>query len=377
MKGSGIIKNSKKTINCQINIDKYKSKDYNVSNIEIFTFKDYKKVIKILKKYNKYIEQEENTEDNVSDNDADYVISEKVNNSHDKIFRSILDRKKDACYIINKALNFKITENEIEKYNSSFVTRHLENRESDIVYKLKNDEVYFIIEHQTKIDYTMPLRMLEYKIEVMRSATRGKNINNKNAKVPLVIPIVLYTGHKKWDAKLNLAEIQPEYRGDIKDYIGYNLIDVNNYTDKELLQSEAFIAKAMLIEKTMDVREFIEIVHKINHNIKTEEDKELLENIIRFDYGCKLGDELTEKLIKDLKGDGGMLASAEMVWKEFDGYFIRGRKQGRIEGRIEGKREGKRENMLEVAKTMLEENFSISQIAKITKLTEDEIKNIK
>lgn len=45
--------------------------------------------------------------------------------------------------------------------------------------------MYFIIEHQTKIDYTMPLRMLEYKIEVMRSATRGKNINNKNAKIPI------------------------------------------------------------------------------------------------------------------------------------------------------------------------------------------------
>lgn len=363
MKGSGSIENFK--INCQINIDKYKNKNYNVSNIEIFTFEDYKKVIKILKKYNKYIEQEESTEDILSDNSAEYVISEKINNSHDKIFRSILDRKKDACYIINKALNFNITENDIEKYNSSFITRHLENRESDIVYRLKNDEVYFIIEHQTKIDYTMPLRMLEYKIEVMRSATRGKNINNKNAKIPIVVPIVLYTGHKKWNAELNLAEIQPNFREEVKDYIRYNLIDVNDYTDEELLKNDTFVTKAMLIEKTMDVRKLIEVVHKINQNIKTEDDKELLENIIRFDYGCKLGSELTEILVKDLKGDDGMLASAEMVWKEFDGYFIRGRRQG------------KREKMIEIAKTMLEENFSISQIAKITKLTEAEIRRIK
>ena len=129
------------------------------------------------------------------------------------------------------------------------------------------------------------------------------------------------------------------------------------------------MTKAMLIEKAMDIKRFIEVVHKINQNIETKEDKELLGNIIRFDYGCKLGDELTEKLIKDLEGDGSMLASAEMVWKEFDGYFIRGRRQGR--------REGKRENMIEIAKTMLEENFSVSQISKITKLTEDEIRNIK
>lgn len=333
--------------------------------MEIFTFEDYKKVIKILKKYDKYVEQEENTEDNVRDNDTEYVISEKINNSHDKIFRSILDRKKDACYIINKSLKFNINENDIEKYNSSFITRHLENRESDIVYRLKNDEVYFIIEHQTKIDYTMPLRMLEYKLEVMRSAIRGKNINNKSVKVPIVIPIVLYTGHKKWNAKLNLAEIQPEYREDVKDYIRYNLIDVSNYTEEELLQSDIFITKALLIEKTRDVKKFIEVVNKINQNIKTKDDKELLENIIRFDYGCKLGNELTEKLIKDLKGDGSMLASAEMVWKEFDGYFIR------------GKREGKRETMLEIAKRMLEKNMAIDTISELTKLDEKEIKKLK
>lgn len=365
MKGSGSIENLKNKINCKINIDKYKNRVYNVSNIEIFTFEDYKKVIKILKKYNKYIEQEESTEDILSDNSAEYVISEKINNLHDKIFRSILDRKKDACYIINKALNFNITENDIEKYNSSFITRHLENRESDIVYRLKNDEVYFIIEHQTKIDYTMPLRMLEYKIEVMRSATRGKNINNKNAKVPIVVPIVLYTGHKKWNAKLNLAEIQTDFREEVKDYIGYNLINVNDYTDEELLQNDTFVTKAMLIEKTMDVRKLIEVIHKINQNIKTEEDKELLENIIRFDYGCKLGSELTERLVKDLKGDDGMLASAEMVWKEFDGYFIRGRRQG------------KRETMIEIAKRMLEKNMAIDTISELTKLDEKEIKKLK
>lgn len=325
--------------------------------------------MKILEKYNKYIKQKENVWYSISHNDVKYIISEKINNSHDKIFRSILDRKKDTCYIINKALKFDLTENDIQKYNSSFITRHLENRESDIVYKMINDEVYFIIEHQTKIDYTMPLRMLEYKLEVMRSAIRGKNINNKNEKVPIVVPIVLYTGHKKWDAKLDLAGIQLEFKEEIKDHIRYNLIDVNECTEEELLQNETFVTKAMLIEKTTDVKKFIEVIHEINQNIKIKEDKELLENIIKFDYECKLGNELTEKLIKDLKGDDGMLASAEMVWKEFDGYFIRGRKQG--------KREGKRENMIEIAKTMLKENFSISQIAKITKLTEEEIRDIK
>ena len=56
-----------------------------------------------------------------------------------------------------------------------------------------------------------------------------------------------------------------------------------------------------------------------------------------------------------------MLASAEMVWKEFDGYFIR----------------GKRETMREIAKRMLEKNMAIDTISELTKLDEKEIKKLK
>lgn len=53
----------------------------------------------------------------------------------------------------------KISENEIEKYTSSYITEELKNSESDVVYKLKNENVFFLIEHQPRIDYSMPYRM--------------------------------------------------------------------------------------------------------------------------------------------------------------------------------------------------------------------------
>lgn len=72
--GGDIIENLKNRINYQINIDKHENKYYNVSNIEIFTLENYKRVIKILEKYNKNIEKTERIEDSVSDNEAEYVI---------------------------------------------------------------------------------------------------------------------------------------------------------------------------------------------------------------------------------------------------------------------------------------------------------------
>ena len=88
-----------------------------------------------------------------------------VNNLHDKIFRKVLDNKKEAVQIINKVLKKedKITEKEIEKYTSSYISSNLRNSEADIVYKIKDKEIFFLIEHQTKIDYSMPYRILNMK----------------------------------------------------------------------------------------------------------------------------------------------------------------------------------------------------------------------
>ena len=65
---------------------------------------------------------------------------EKLNNKHDKIFKTILENKEEAANFINEAL--KLTKNikpeEIEKYSSSFITKNFEAQESDIIYKIKD-----------------------------------------------------------------------------------------------------------------------------------------------------------------------------------------------------------------------------------------------
>ena len=50
----------------------------------------------------------------------------------------------------------------------------------------------------------MPYRILEYEIEIMKSAIDIRKVKNKEYKLPLVIPIVLYTGKKKWDAQRSI-----------------------------------------------------------------------------------------------------------------------------------------------------------------------------
>ena len=287
-----------------------------------------------------------------------------------------MDKKEEAIALINQAIKIKLKAEEIEKYTSSFVSKIFQNREADIVYKYKNKNIFFLIEHQTKIDYSMPYRILEYEIEIMKSAIDIRKVKNKEYKLPLVIPIVLYTGKKKWDAKRYLEESQ-ETLDDVKIKAGnYNLVDINDFTKEELLQGKTLISKMMLLEKSESTEESIEMLEKIIPNTNKEE-KELLKRVISILFGEKIGEEKTKELIEKIDGgEGKMLALVDMIRNENKMYINMGRKEGRKEAREEGKIKLKQQ-CLEIAKNLLKLNMPISQISEVTKLPEEEIEKIK
>ena len=133
----------------------------------------------------------------VREEETQYVIEKPKKQKHDKIFKEILDNKREGAKIISKKSDYKISESEIEKYNRKFVLPELENRESGVIYKLKDKPVFFLIEHQTKVDYSMPFRMLEYSMAIIKSAITKEKMKSSKEIFPVVIPIVLYTGREK------------------------------------------------------------------------------------------------------------------------------------------------------------------------------------
>ncbi len=291
--------------------------------------------------------------------------------------RMILDNKECAAEIINKVLKKEVYSNEIEKYNSSYITRALKNRECDIVYKLKDKEIFFLIEHQTKIDYKMSLRMYEYSLEIIRSAIRGKKINNQKIELPAVIPIVLYTGNKKWDASKRVSEIQTKLLGYNQEIDRYNVVDVNEYTNEELLKGKTFITKAMLLEKTKDSDELKKILREIYAKVKNKEERELLEMMTTIILGKTMKRESIEEVIKNLrKGDGNMLAVIDTLIAEKKRERRLGKQEGRIEGRREGRTEGRTEEKMEIIRNMLKEKLSINTIATVSGMNEKDIKKI-
>ena len=287
-----------------------------------------------------------------------------VNHQHDKIFRTVLDRKSDAIALINKALNTQLEVQDIEKYNSSFINKVFQNREADIVYKIKDRSIFILIEHQTKVDYLMPYRILEYEVAIMQSAIDLDKIKNKESKIPLVISIVLYTGNKKWNAKKYLEENQEKIEEIEKGLGNYNLIDINELTEKELLEDNSFISKMMLIEKSKNTENIVEILEKIV-KITKEEDKDTLRRIISIILEEKIGITKAKELIEKMEGDeGNMLAVVDMIRRENQMYIEIGKKEGELKEKIK------------IVTNMLKEKFNIETIQKITGINKEEIEKI-
>ena len=310
-----------------------------------------------------------------------YLHTDYINNEHDKIFRTILDNKNEASIFINSSLKSKIKPENLEKYNSSFISKEFRNQESDIVYKLKNKQIFFLIEHQTKIDYKMPFRILEYSTEIIRSAIDYKKFGNKNYKLPVVMPIVLYTGNKKWDAEdyIKNAQIKIGKKNNYE-YSQYRIIDVNEYTENELLESKSFLTKAMLLEKATNDEKLIEYTEKIitiiynDKKVYSEVIIEKLISIIKLILNRKIGDKKSQELINKLEGGNEkMMAVLEMIDRENTKIY----NKGITEGKYRGKKEGKIEAIIEMAKKMINQKISLEKIMEITGLKKEEIEKLK
>lgn len=190
-----------------------------------------------------------------------------------------------------------------------------------------------------KTDYTMPLRILEYVVGIMKSAIDKDGLGKKEYRFPVVIPVVLYTGRKKWNVSNYIKEVQENLMGyEGVDFAKYNIVDINDYTEEELLQEENFLSKAMLIEKARYSSNLVicleKIVEEINikKSVYTKEQRDLLITVIELVLKRKLEDKESEKLIKSLKGEESqMLAVLEMIDEENKRIFRKGEKKGKIE----------------------------------------------
>lgn len=331
--------------------------------LQILTYSDYLLYKRIT---------EENCELECNEDEQPYYLGNEfnekiqINNKHDKCFRDVLSDKSEITNFLKDFINSEntIKPDDIEPYNTSFITSKYQNREADIVYKIKDKNAFILIEHQSKIDKKMPYRLIEYYTEILRTF-KEKN----EEKMPVVIPIIIYTGDKKWNTNGYISEKQEVIEGyqegrlDIK----YNLVQANNYKTDELLSKGTMLANTMIIENSNDTDELMENLEKIIGNINEKEKLLKLRNIVKYILKETLKKEDIEKIERmiDEKEDSYNLDELIKRIKRNDK-----KKMKKIE------QEAIKKGIRNMAYKLLNLKLPIEQIMQVTGLTEEEIKSM-
>jgi len=186
---------------------------------------------------------------------------------HDTGYKGVLSDKVEFLHFLTKYFPelFKsevdVTIDDVEKIPNSFITEEFRHLDSDIVYrvKLRDVDVYFyvLLELQSSVDFTMPLRLLRYIVGLLTFLFNNadeKARKRKDFRLPAIVPIVLYNGDAVWTAMRSFREYTEHYDvfGDSIIDFRYHLFDLKRQDEETILSTRRLIDIIFMLDKILN-----------------------------------------------------------------------------------------------------------------------------
>ena len=186
-------------------------------------------------------------------------------NHHDSLFRLAFARPAQAADHFRRHLPAAVVEavrwETLELQDGSFVDPELKNLHTDLLYRARLQGegellLYVLLEHQSRVDYLMPFRVLQYLVRIW---DRWLSDDSSRRRLPHVVPMVVYHGKRNWTAPLDFADLfEAPLRDMLSVYIPsfvYDLQDLSRIPDEQL-QGEALKRLVLLWLKYGDRDDF-------------------------------------------------------------------------------------------------------------------------
>ncbi|MFL0194288.1 Rpn family recombination-promoting nuclease/putative transposase [Clostridium sp. WILCCON 0269] len=296
-------------------------------------------------------------------------IKKDINNIHDKSYKDLFSNKE---VFINLVQNFvknswsdELREENLELVNKSYILSDYEELESDIVYKanMGDNEVvfYVLLEFQSSVDYSMPIRLFLYMAEIWREFlknTEKGEVKRKDFRLPAIVPLVLYNGEYKWTVERrfkNIINKSKLFGNNIIDF-EYILFDINKYEKEELVQLGNISSAIFLLDQKVDFEEFISRIKDIAlyFDRLTEEEKMILKHWLRTTLSDDLKNIIGEELESVLTANKGeVLRMTSNISKTIRETFERVKEEGIEQGIKKGREEGREQARLRDVKRVL------------------------
>jgi len=311
-----------------------------------------------------------------------------ITQEHDAGYKSIFSKKRNFLHFLKKYIKAEwvkyIDENDLIPINTTFIDEEYQNKESDVIYKIKfkGSEIifYILLELQSTVDQTMPFRLLKYITELMKREFDNTPKNEREStdyRLPAVIPIILYNGADNWTAVRSFKEYVQGYE-QFGEYIvdfRYFLFDLNRMTEETILSTNQLLDIIFALDRKPN-RKNMERMLKIafeNLGNMNDIDRNDLLRWIRYIYLNHIKDEneKTKILSKLERGEvTNMMYGIDMYIEEEIQKGIQKGIQKIIKKNIQ---KDKKERNIELAEKMLAKNKPIDEIIEFTGLKEKEI----
>ncbi|WP_341414366.1 Rpn family recombination-promoting nuclease/putative transposase [Paenibacillus filicis] len=325
-----------------------------------------------------------------------------IHHKHDKAFKLLLSSKRVFVELIQSFVDqgwvTQVDEKHLTKMDKSYILQDFREKEADLVYQLQLQDskviFYVLLEMQSKVDFQMPYRLLQYMMEIWRDFLKNtdrREAARKDFRLPSIVPMVMYNGDSAWTACRSFRETLDgqEWFGDELLDFRYILIDIHNYNEDQLLKLSNFIGAIFLLERKPDIYAFMEQMEQLT-NVLEQMHADLFPV---FQAWIKLVthqglSEASRKRVSDIidqyEQPGEVRAMISKFEKAFEGFEFKAMQKGIEQGIERGIERGIEQGILkgqqhakeEIALNLLKKGLDIATIAEATGFTPAEVEAI-
>ncbi len=215
----------------------------------------------------------------------------------------------------------------LERLPDSFVTRTLGQRHTDMLWRIGTTGggwVYILIllEFQSTVDRRMALRIMDYTSTIWMRL--GREDLGPGGEYPLVLPVVIYNGERRWTAAQDVAELLPPVP---KELLGYQprqrylLIEIRAQ-DPDSLPPDNVLAMIARFEQAPTAEALEELVGSLADGVAAVKEPDLaatflvwITQVLTQRFG-PAGRELQRKLRNQEDGTMSTLIERARKWGE-------------------------------------------------------------
>ena len=228
---------------------------------------------------------------------------------------------------------------------SSFISSSRNrDRRADCIWQVKRRDgsplyLLILLEHQSRADRFMSIRMLGYSALLYEDIIMRRS-ESKRARLPSILPIVLYTGARPWNAPLQASELLDKAPAGLRIYqpqMRYLVLDEGKLVSQGGLPRDNLATLLFQLEHNQGLEHIQEIVQTLISLTQGHAHQELS---LAFGHWIRhvllprsLPDNTALPNVTNLQEVTTMLTTHSRDWS------YRWKQEGRQEGRLEGSRE--------------------------------------